>query len=68
MNDVARFGPSQVPRAQTAYNYYTGSKESGGLGAGKASQCVKCGACEKDCPQHLPIRALLEDVAKKFEQ
>jgi predicted aldo/keto reductase-like oxidoreductase len=35
---------------------------------GKASDCVKCGKCEKICPQHLPIRELLEEVAKEFEQ
>ena len=29
---------------------------------------VKCGRCEKVCPQHLPIRRLLEDVAKEFEK
>ena len=34
---------------------------------GKASDCIKCGACERVCPQHLPIRDLLEDVAKTFE-
>ena len=34
---------------------------------GKASDCVKCGQCESMCPQHLPIRALLEDVAAHFE-
>ena len=33
----------------------------------KASDCVKCGKCEKVCPQHLPIRKLLEDVAQEFE-
>ncbi|MCM1363698.1 MAG: aldo/keto reductase [Ruminococcus sp.] len=33
---------------------------------GKASDCIKCGKCEHTCPQHLPIRDLLEDVAKEF--
>ena len=37
-------------------------------GHGKASDCVKCGSCEKNCPQHLKIRDLLEDVAKEFEE
>ena len=35
---------------------------------GKASECVKCGKCEKVCPQHLKIRELLEDVEKEFEK
>ena len=34
----------------------------------KASACIKCGACEKACPQHLPIRKLLEDVVDVFEK
>ncbi len=34
----------------------------------KASDCLKCGKCEKACPQHLPIRKLLEDVAGEFEK
>ena len=34
----------------------------------RASDCLKCGKCERVCPQHLPIRRLLEDVAKQFEK
>ena len=35
---------------------------------GKASDCLKCGKCERICPQHLPIRKLLEKVAGEFER
>lgn len=35
--------------------------------AGKASECIKCGKCEKSCPQHLPIRELLTKVSATFE-
>ncbi|MDY2937520.1 MAG: aldo/keto reductase [Fusicatenibacter sp.] len=45
--------------------YYKNIHTSNG---GKASDCVKCGQCEKICPQHLPIRTLLENVAGEFEQ
>ena len=34
---------------------------------GKAGECIGCGQCEKACPQHLPIRQYLKDVAGKFE-
>ena len=33
---------------------------------GLAGDCIKCGRCEKICPQHLPIRKYLEDVAAHF--
>ena len=34
----------------------------------RASGCLKCGKCEKICPQHLPIRKLLEEIAKEFDK
>ena len=34
----------------------------------RASDCLKCGKCEKICPQHLPIRKLLEEIAKEFDE
>ncbi len=35
---------------------------------GKAKDCIGCGACEEICPQKLPIRQLLQDVSKEFDQ
>lgn len=36
-------------------------------GHAKAGECIKCGKCEVACPQHLPIREHLAQVAAKFE-
>lgn len=33
---------------------------------GKAGDCIRCGKCEEQCPQHLPIRELLEKVTETF--
>lgn len=43
--------------------YYSIHTQSGG----KAGDCIGCGKCEEICPQHLPIRELLQDVAECFE-
>ena len=49
---------------ELAKREYARATEEGG----KASDCIQCGKCEKICPQHLEIRALLRDVAKEFEK
>ena len=38
------------------------------VGHGKANACIKCGKCERTCPQHLPIRDLLIEVSKEFDK
>lgn len=33
----------------------------------RASNCIECGLCEEQCPQHIPIRAELGHVVDLFE-
>ncbi|MCC8061041.1 MAG: aldo/keto reductase [Clostridiales bacterium] len=60
-NNLKRFGPEQNMVAMTYYGNLTQTH-------GKASDCRKCGKCEKRCPQHLPIRELLMKVANDLEK
>ncbi len=60
-NDLKRYGRSQEKKA--AEDHAALTKESG-----KASDCIKCGKCEEHCPQHLPIREYLANIASVMEK
>ncbi|HNW50190.1 MAG TPA: aldo/keto reductase [Prolixibacteraceae bacterium] len=34
---------------------------------GKASSCIECGQCEKNCPQHIPIARWMKKVSEVFD-
>lgn len=55
----------QIHRDWNADYYYDETCTKSG---GRASDCIRCGKCEKVCPQHLHIRDLLADVAAEFEK
>ena len=59
----ACYNTSQVYEGWNSEAYY----EASTLHGGRASDCVKCGKCEAICPQHLPVRELLQKVAARFE-
>lgn len=48
------------------YNLPEWAKERYGALKTKASDCIKCGACEPRCPYDLPIRDMLERVVKNL--
>jgi hypothetical protein len=43
------------------------SGEIGGEGPGYASQCVSCGQCMENCPQHIAIPDVLAELAAELE-
>lgn len=72
-NDIGISGSFYVMNMLSLY----GNKEKaitdekwqvGGHGKKHAVECLKCGKCEKVCPQHLPIRQELARIAETFEQ
>ena len=58
MNDKIRLN---VWRA--SYRYGKATENSG-----KASDCIRCGACEDACPQKLPVRKFLEEISEEFDK
>lgn len=62
------FGTLNTQRVFGGWNpgwYYGNSLVTGDHG--RAGDCIKCGLCERACPQKLPIRDLLEEVSKEFD-
>lgn len=67
-----------IPAAFRCYNtMYTENKQEGRReylqctamrkNQSLASLCVSCGACEKRCPQHIPIRKELKNARRELE-
>ena len=56
-NKALQFGVTE----STKSSYENHTKEGG-----RAEDCIRCGKCEAQCPQHLEIRKLLEKVAEAF--
>ena len=64
-----------IPAYFGLYNMYaaTGKKtnmyyERYSMNHGRASDCIKCGRCERICPQHIGIRTELERFADLYER
>jgi len=58
----------EVANGYKLYDNIVGSKRTYGFIAPdrRAASCIECGACEDQCPQHLPIRELLKEANKNF--
>lgn len=64
-----------IPAYFGLYNMYaaTGKKtnmyyERYSMNHGRAVDCIKCGRCEKICPQHIEIREALQKFAEVYER
>ena len=50
------------------YDLASWAEERYGAMKNTAKDCIECGACEKRCPYNLPIRKMLKEVRKTFNE
>jgi uncharacterized protein len=65
MYDTSQVFPGNKRQAQIMYAVGLGVIHGGK--PAYASNCIKCGKCEKHCPQELPVMELLDDVSGDME-
>jgi predicted aldo/keto reductase-like oxidoreductase len=63
----AAYNTSFVQNFITGMHQYATSTAVLGRQSHSPRFCVECGACENHCPQHLPVRSLLKQVAGRME-
>ena len=71
-NSINISGSFEALNRLTLYNNFEVAKghydwKISNRGLRPASECIRCGACEAACPQHLPIPELLVGAKEKFD-
>lgn len=61
---ITALNSNRTGNGWTSHKFYRTLTASGG----KASDCLDCGQCEEACPQHLPIREILQQIRETFEK
>lgn len=56
-----------LPGSRRLYGFITGGFGPFGGVPAKASDCIECGACEKECPQSIKIIDAMKDAVRLFE-
>ena len=59
MNMYKTYGDRDTAKQRSAFNIT-------GQGHKEATECIKCGACEEACPQHISIRDELDKIVETF--